>query len=51
MRATQGLLSNINNPKVLVFYLAALPQFLAPRGALGAPNPLPFSTAEPHGQV
>jgi threonine/homoserine/homoserine lactone efflux protein len=29
----QGFLSNITNPKVLVFYLAVLPQFLAP----GAP--------------
>lgn len=26
----QGFLSNITNPKVLVFYLAVLPQFLAP---------------------
>ncbi|MEU4424850.1 LysE family translocator [Actinoplanes sp. NPDC024001] len=27
----QGFLSNITNPKVLVFYLAVLPQFLAPQ--------------------
>ncbi len=27
----QGFLSNITNPKVLVFYLAVLPQFLGPR--------------------
>lgn len=26
----QGFLSNITNPKVLVFYLAVLPQFVAP---------------------
>jgi threonine/homoserine/homoserine lactone efflux protein len=26
----QGFISNITNPKVLVFYLAVLPQFLAP---------------------
>jgi threonine/homoserine/homoserine lactone efflux protein len=26
----QGFLSNITNPKVLVFYLAVLPQFLSP---------------------
>ena len=26
----QGFLSNITNPKVLVFYLAVLPQFLGP---------------------
>ena len=26
----QGFLSNITNPKVLVFYLAVLPQFLTP---------------------
>ncbi len=26
----QGFLSNITNPKVLVFYIAVLPQFLAP---------------------
>ena len=31
----QGFLSNITNPKVLVFYLAVLPQFLAPGTALG----------------
>jgi threonine/homoserine/homoserine lactone efflux protein len=29
----QGFLSNITNPKVLVFYLAVLPQFLAPGAA------------------
>jgi len=31
----QGFLSNITNPKVLVFYLAVLPQFLAPGAGLG----------------
>jgi threonine/homoserine/homoserine lactone efflux protein len=30
----QGFLSNITNPKVLVFYLAVLPQFLGPHAAL-----------------
>ncbi|MER7275779.1 LysE family translocator [Dactylosporangium sp. NPDC000244] len=29
----QGFLSNITNPKVLVFYLAVLPQFLGPSSA------------------
>ena len=37
----QGFLSNITNPKVLVFYLAVLPQFLSP-GA-GAPVLLAFA--------
>jgi threonine/homoserine/homoserine lactone efflux protein len=31
----QGFVSNITNPKVLVFYLAVLPQFLIPGAALG----------------
>ncbi len=31
----QGFLSNITNPKVLVFYLAVLPQFLSPGVAIG----------------
>ena len=31
----QGFLSNITNPKVLVFYLAVLPQFLGPGVAIG----------------
>src|SRR3954449_10480859 len=31
----QGFLSNITNPKVLVFYLAVLPQFLTPGADLG----------------
>jgi threonine/homoserine/homoserine lactone efflux protein len=31
----QGFLSNITKPKVLVFYLAVLPQFLTPGGGLG----------------
>jgi threonine/homoserine/homoserine lactone efflux protein len=31
----QGFLSNITNPKVLVFYLAVLPQFLSPGADLG----------------
>lgn len=30
----QGFLSNITNPKVLVFYLAALPQFLTPHSPI-----------------
>jgi threonine/homoserine/homoserine lactone efflux protein len=30
----QGFLSNITNPKVLVFYLAVLPQFLGPGSSL-----------------
>jgi RhtB (resistance to homoserine/threonine) family protein len=33
-RFRQGFLSNITNPKVLVFYLSVLPQFLAPGAAL-----------------
>jgi threonine/homoserine/homoserine lactone efflux protein len=31
----QGFLSNVTNPKVLVFYLAVLPQFLSPGAGLG----------------
>src|SRR5258708_31827072 len=31
----QGFLANITNPKVLVFYLAALPQFLQPGAGIG----------------
>ena len=31
----QGFLSNITNPKVLVFYIAVLPQFLEPGAAPG----------------
>ena len=31
----QGFISNITNPKVLVFYLAVLPQFLTPGAGLG----------------
>jgi len=31
----QGFISNITNPKVLVFYLAVLPQFLSPGADLG----------------
>jgi threonine/homoserine/homoserine lactone efflux protein len=31
----QGFLSNLTNPKVLIFYLAVLPQFLAPGIATG----------------
>lgn len=30
----QGFLSNITNPKVLVFYLAVLPQFLGPQAGV-----------------
>ena len=32
----EGFLSNITNPKVLVFYLAVLPQFLSPQAPLSA---------------
>jgi threonine/homoserine/homoserine lactone efflux protein len=32
----QGFLSNITNPKVLVFYLAVLPQFLGPHSPISA---------------
>jgi threonine/homoserine/homoserine lactone efflux protein len=32
----QGFLSNITNPKVLVFYLAVLPQFLGPHAPISA---------------
>jgi threonine/homoserine/homoserine lactone efflux protein len=32
----QGFLTNITNPKVLVFYLAVLPQFLGPGAAVPA---------------
>jgi threonine/homoserine/homoserine lactone efflux protein len=31
----QGFLSNITNPKVLIFYLAILPQFLSPHAPIG----------------
>lgn len=31
----QGFLSNLTNPKVLVFYLAVLPQFLVPGAGIG----------------
>jgi threonine/homoserine/homoserine lactone efflux protein len=31
----QGFISNITNPKVLIFYLAVLPQFLTPDAGLG----------------
>jgi threonine/homoserine/homoserine lactone efflux protein len=31
----QGFLSNITNPKVLIFYIAVLPQFLTPGAAPG----------------
>ncbi len=31
----QGFLSNITNPKVLLFYIAVLPQFLRPGAAPG----------------
>lgn len=37
----QGFLSNITNPKVLVFYLAVLPQFLGPN--VGLPVLLAFA--------
>ncbi|MEU8615522.1 LysE family translocator [Actinoplanes sp. NPDC048791] len=41
----QGFLSNITNPKVLVFYLAVLPQFLGPDAPLGALLALALSHA------
>jgi threonine/homoserine/homoserine lactone efflux protein len=41
----QGFLSNITNPKVLVFYLAVLPQFLGPDAPLSALLALALSHA------
>jgi threonine/homoserine/homoserine lactone efflux protein len=41
----QGFLSNITNPKVLVFYLAVLPQFLGPHPVLWALVALALSHA------
>jgi threonine/homoserine/homoserine lactone efflux protein len=41
----QGFLSNITNPKVLVFYLAVLPQFLSPGAGLGVLIGYAFSHA------
>ena len=41
----QGFLSNITNPKVLVFYLAVLPQFLGPGAPLGVLAVFAFSHA------
>ena len=41
----QGFLSNITNPKVLVFYLAVLPQFLGPEAPLSALLTLALSHA------
>ena len=32
----QGLLTNVTNPKILVFYLAVLPQFIAPTAPVAA---------------
>jgi threonine/homoserine/homoserine lactone efflux protein len=40
----QGFLSNVTNPKVLVFYLAVLPQFLGP----GTPVPVLAAYALTH---
>jgi threonine/homoserine/homoserine lactone efflux protein len=31
----QGFLTNVTNPKILVFYLAVLPQFIAPTAPVG----------------
>ena len=39
----QGFTSNITNPKVLVFYLAVLPQFLGSPGTPGTPGAGPGS--------
>ena len=41
----QGFLSNITNPKVLVFYLAVLPQFMRPGAPVWALFVLAFSHA------
>jgi threonine/homoserine/homoserine lactone efflux protein len=41
----QGFISNITNPKVLVFYLAVLPQFLGPHPSLLALVALALSHA------
>jgi threonine/homoserine/homoserine lactone efflux protein len=41
----QGFLSNITNPKVLVFYLAVLPQFLGPHAAIATLLLFAFSHA------
>jgi threonine/homoserine/homoserine lactone efflux protein len=41
----QGFLSNVTNPKVLVFYLAVLPQFLGPEAPLAALLTLALSHA------
>lgn len=41
----QGFLSNITNPKVLVFYLAVLPQFLGSHASFGTLVPLALSHA------
>lgn len=41
----QGFLSNITNPKVLVFYLAVLPQFLGAHAAIGVLMLFAFSHA------
>ncbi len=34
-RLAHGFISNVSNPKVLVFYAAVLPQFLHPGAGLG----------------
>jgi threonine/homoserine/homoserine lactone efflux protein len=41
----QGLLSNITNPKVLVFYLAVMPQFLTPDAGAALMTALALSHA------
>jgi RhtB (resistance to homoserine/threonine) family protein len=41
----QGFLSNITNPKVLVFYIAVLPQFLAPGAPITAVAALAYTHA------
>ena len=41
----QGFISNVTNPKVLVFYLAVLPQFLTPGAGLGCLLVLAWSHA------
>lgn len=45
VRLRQGFLSNVTNPKVLVFYLSVLPQFLAPGAPLGDALTLAYTHA------
>lgn len=45
VRLRQGFLSNITNPKVLVFYLSVLPQFLHPGSAVADALALAYTHA------